>query len=213
MTAGALFLCSRYAGPCVTPELLALERYLTELYRDAPSVTRLVEQAGLDASKLPTGTPIRANLWHEAIAQAIAENKLDALIAVIESERPTGTGSKTQDLYAAYRDAKAAQPPARVSSKRPPRGQAGANLSDQYRDARIDQMQRDLATQGAQIAGLVVQVSNLAKEVATLTDMVRAQNNEHDSPPLSNTQFAAIMTAFAVIAILVFAAVYWGGNR
>jgi hypothetical protein len=66
-------------------------------------------------------------------------------------------------------------------------------------------MQRDMADMRVQVAGLVVQVS-------ALTEMVRKQS-EHEAPSLSNTQFAAIMLAFGVLAMIVFAAVYYGGNR
>ena len=77
--------------------------------------------------------------------------------------------------------------------------------NDERRDARVDQMQRDIADMRVQMAGLVVQV-------AALTEMVRKQS-EHDAPSLSNAQFAAIMAGFAAIAIIVYAAVYYGGNR
>ena len=77
--------------------------------------------------------------------------------------------------------------------------------NDERRDARVDQMQRDIADMRVQIAGLVVQVS-------ALTEMMRKQS-EQETPSLSNAQFAAIMAAFAAIAVIVFAAVYYGGNR
>ncbi len=192
----------------MTPELLALETYLAELYRDASSTRVKAEQAGLNTSHLDITGPSVADIWHVVIQQAAFEGRLDDLIAVIVSERPStgGTGKRITEMYEAYL---AAQPPARKQHRNPPQGQAGDDLSDyrndERRDARIDQMQRDMADMRVQVAGLVVQVS-------ALTEMVRKQS-EHDSPPLSNTQFAAIMTAFAVIAILVFAAVYWGGNR
>ena len=200
-------LCSRYAGPYVTPEQEGLERALTDAVREVSTAARLADMAGLDAAQIDRTGSV-ADVWHSIIGMAIQDGVLGELVERAQAEHPRNSAIKT-----AWQTYQAATLPARVPVKRPPRGQAGANLSDQYRDARIDQMQRDLATQGAQIAGLVVQVSNLAKEVAALTDMVRAQSNEHDAPPLSNTQFAAIMTASAVIAILVFAAVYWGGNR
>ena len=78
------------------------------------------------------------------------------------------------------------------------------NRSDERRDARVDQMQRDIADMRVQMAGLVVQV-------AALTEMVRKQS-EGDNPSLSNAQFVAIMVAFGALAIIVFAAVYYGGN-
>lgn len=77
--------------------------------------------------------------------------------------------------------------------------------NDERRDARIDQMQRDMADMRVQMAGLVAQVS-------VLTEMVRKQS-EQDAPSLSNAQFMAIMVAFGLLASIVFAAVYWGGNR
>jgi hypothetical protein len=194
----------------MTPEQLALERYLTELYRDAPSVVRLAEQAGMDASHLPIGTPIRANLWHEVIAQAIAEDKLGSLVAVTLGERAPAMGGKIQELYDAYLEAREPAPQGEQRPRQsPPRGQDGDRLSDyrmdERRDARIDQMQVDLFNLRVQVAGLVVQVAELKG--------LMEKQAAHEAPSLSNRQFVAIMIAFAVLAALVFAAVYYGGNR
>lgn len=187
----------------MTPEQETLETVLADTFREVSTAARLADMAGLDVVQVDRTGSV-ADVWHSIVCMAVQDDVLGALVDRARVERP-----RNKELTEAWNAYLAAQPPARKQHRNPPQGQAGDDLSDyrndERRDARIDQMQRDMADMRVQVAGLVVQVS-------ALTEMVRKQS-EHDSPPLSNTQFAAIMTAFAVIAILVFAAVYWGGNR
>lgn len=189
----------------MTPELEELERILFDVFRETSTATRLADMAGLDASRIDkSGTP--ADVWHSIILAAQQDGLLGALVDRARVERPRNT--ELINAWNAFQAA--AAPPAPKVHMRPPRGQAGDDLSDyradERRDARIDQMQRDMADMRVQMAGLVVQVT-------ALTEMIRNQN-EHNSPPsLSNAQFAAIVLALSSMAILIFAAVYYGGNR
>ena len=187
----------------MTPELIALENVLADLFRDVSTAARLADMAGLTVEQIDR-TGSSADVWHSIITMAMQDGVLGDLVERAKSERP-----RNKELPAAWAAYQAAtQPPTQPIRRRPPRGQAGEmsdNRNDERRDARVDQMQRDIADMRVQMAGLVVQV-------AALTEMVRKQS-EHDAPSLSNAQFAAIMAGFAAIAILVFAAVYYGGNR
>ncbi len=183
----------------------ALELLYAQFYRNTGDIQRIAETAGLDPTKFSLQGTSPATLWHGVLVLAEQEDRMGDLYALVRKEHPRN--SELPAAWATYQES--AQPPAQPLSGRPPRGQAGDALSDyrndERRDARIDQMQRDMADMRVQMAGLVVQVS-------ALTEMVRKQN-EHDAPSLSNAQFAAIMASFALIAILVFAATYYGGNR
>ena len=188
----------------MTPELEALERVLADILREVSTAARLADMAGLDVVQIDR-TGSSADVWHSIVTMAMQDGVLGDLVERAKTERP-----RNQELAAAWAAYQAAtQPPAPPVKRRPPRGQAGERLSDyrndERRDARVDQMQRDIADMRVQMAGLVVQL-------AALTEMVKAQN-EHDAPSLSNAQFAAIMAGFAAIAIIVYAAVYYGGNR
>jgi len=187
----------------MTPELETLERVLAEVFREVSTAARLADMAGLDVVQIDR-TGSSADVWHSIITMAMQDGVLDGLIERAKQERP-----RNRELPTAWDAYQAAQLPAPFKPKRPPRGQAGERLSDyrndERRDARVDQMQRDIADMRVQIAGLVVQVS-------ALTEMMRKQS-EQETPSLSNAQFAAIMAAFAAIAVIVFAAVYYGGNR
>ena len=186
----------------MTPELETLERVLAEIFREVSTAARLADMAGLDVVQIDR-TGSSADVWHSIITMAMQDGVLDGLIERAKQERP-----RNRELPTAWDAYQAAQLPAPFKPKRPPRGQAGDMSdyrNDERRDARVDQMQRDIADMRVQMAGLVVQV-------AALTEMVRKQS-EHDAPSLSNAQFAAIMAGFAAIAIIVYAAVYYGGNR
>lgn len=186
----------------MTPELETLERVLAEVFREVSTAARLADMAGLDVVQIDR-TGSSADVWHSIITMAMQDGVLDGLIERAKQERP-----RNAELAAAWKAYQAAQLPAPSKPKRPPRGQAGEmsdNRNDERRDARVDQMQRDIADMRVQMAGLVVQV-------AALTEMVRKQS-EGDNPSLSNAQFVAIMVAFGALAIIVFAAVYYGGNR
>ena len=190
----------------MSAERTALEGLFAEFYRDGGSIQRVAEQAGLDVARLPLGNTTPANAWHAVVTLAEQEQRMAALVDVVRKEHPRNIELEpTWEAYAATQSGEAALLPW-------VNGQAGDNVSDMHgsraderRDARIDQMQRDMADMRVQIAGLVVQV-------AALTDMIRKQN-EHETPSLTNVQFAAILAAFLALASLVFAAVYYGGNR
>ena len=187
----------------MTPEQETLENVLATTFREVSTAARLADMAGLDVVQIDRTGSV-ADVWHSIVCMAVQDGVLGALVDRARVERP-----RNRELIDAWNAYLAAQPPARKQHRNPPQGQAGEPLSDyrndERRDARIDQMQRDMADMRVQVAGLVVQV-------ASLTEMVRKQN-EHESPSLSNTQFAAIMLAFGVLAMIVFAAVYYGGNR
>ena len=181
-----------------------LETLYADFYRGANDMQRIAEMAGLDVTLLAVhGAPVVS--WYNLLTLAEQEGRMSDLYAVVRKEHPRNTDLPA--AWTAYQES--AQPPAHSVHKGPPRGQAGERLSDyrndERRDARVDQMQRDIADMRVQIAGLVVQVS-------ALTEMMRKQS-EQETPSLSNAQFAAVMAAFAAIAVIVFAAVYYGGNR
>jgi hypothetical protein len=72
----------------VRPELSALARYLAEMYRDLGTITRLVEQAGLDASRLPLQNTSAINAWFAVCELAESETRLGGLLDLVASERP-----------------------------------------------------------------------------------------------------------------------------
>jgi len=188
----------------MTPELEALEHALTDAFRETSTAARIAEMAGLDVAQVDR-TGSSADVWHTIVGMAIQDSALGALVDRARVERPRNT--ELTDAWNAYT---AAQPPARRQRRYPPQGQDGEHpmsdyRNDERRDARIDQMQRDMADMRVQMAGLVAQVS-------VLTEMVRKQS-EQDAPSLSNAQFMAIMVAFGLLASIVFATVYYGGNR
>lgn len=188
----------------MTPELIALENVLADLFRDVSTAARIADMAGLAVEQIDR-TGSSADVWHSIVTLAIQDGVLGGLVERAITERP-----RNQELAAAWATYQAEDVPlTQPVRRRLPRGQAGERLSDyrndERRDARVDQMQRDIADMRVQIAGLVVQVS-------ALTEMMRKQS-EQETPSLSNAQFAAIMAAFAAIAVIVFAAVYYGGNR
>ena len=186
----------------MTPELETLERVLAEVFREVSTAARLADMAGLDVVQIDR-TGSSADVWHSMICMAIQDGALGGLVERAITER-----QRNKELSTAWDAYQAAQLPSPFKPKLPHRGQAGDMSdyrNDERRDARVDQMQRDIADMRVQMAGLVVQL-------AALTEMVKAQN-EHDAPSLSNAQFAAIMAGFAAIAIIVYAAVYYWGNR
>jgi hypothetical protein len=192
----------------MTPELVELERVLSDIFRDISTATRLADMAGLDATKIDkSGSP--ADVWHTIICMAVQDGALTNIVDRARVERPRNT--ELTAAWNAYNNNNAMLSHT-VYSSRPPSGQAGATLSDyradDRRDARIDQMQRDLSDMRAQIAALVVQVT-------ALTEMIKMQDRREASstPQISNMQFAAIILAMFVMALVIFAAVYYGGNR
>lgn len=190
-------------GVTMTPELTALESALAGMFREVSTAGRIADMAGLDVAQIDR-TGSSADVWHSIIDMAIQDGVLDALVDRARIERP-----RNKELLAAYEAYKAAQPPAQPKRKRPPQGQDGAHLSDyradERRDARIDQMQRDMADMREKMAGLVVQVT-------TLTELVKSQGRQNRSS-LTDGQFAAVLVSFIIIALVVFAVVYYGGNQ
>lgn len=197
----------------MTPELLALETYLTDLFRDAGSARVKAEQAGLDTNQLDIANTSVANIWHTIIQRAQTENLLDNLIDVSISALPLHGGSRVQvqKLYDAYRAAQS--PPAQLKPSRPPPRRTGANLSDYRTDERIDRIHRDNSDLRAQVAGLIAQVAGLTAQVATLNDLVRTLATNDNPPSLSGAQFLGLLIAILLMATIVFVGVYWGGNR
>ena len=183
------------------PELTALESVLADIFREVSTAARLADMAGLDVIQIDR-TGSSADVWHSIVNMAIQDGALGALIERARTERP-----RNKELPTAYEAFQAAQPPAQTKRERPPRGQDGAHLSDYRMDARIDQMQRDMADMRVQVAGLVAQVT-------TLTEMVRTMTGENfESHGLSTKQFAAILIVIALMTAIVFGIVYYGGNR
>lgn len=186
----------------MTPELIALENVLADLFRDISTAARLADMAGLAVEQIDR-TGSSADVWHSIITMAMQDGVLGDLVARAKTERP-----RNKELPAAWAAYQAAtQPPTQTIRRRPTRGQAGDMSdyrSDERRDARIDQMQRDMTDMREKIAGLVVQVT-------ALTEMVKAQN-EHGKQYLTNAQFAAIVVAAVLIAGFIFSAVWFGGG-
>ena len=205
----------------MTPELEALECVLAEIFREVSTAARLADMAGLDVVQIDR-TGSSADVWHSIITLAIQDGVLEGLAERAITERPRNKELAT--AWAAYQAA--VRPPAQPVRRRPPPGQAGENLSDYRADARIDQLQRDMAAQMSSLQrDLAAQSERTQRELAlqgekfavlsgqvlAITDMLQAQ--KRDAPSLSNSQFATIMLAFGVVAVLVFFAVWYGGNR
>jgi hypothetical protein len=135
----------------MTPELEALERTLMDIFRDTSTAARLAEMAGMDASQIDR-TGSSADVWHTIVGMAVQDGALGALVDRARVERPRNT--ELTDAWNAYT---AAQPPARRLRRYPPQGQAGDDVNDSSADARIFQLQRDLAAVQMQVAVLIEQ--------------------------------------------------------
>ncbi len=70
------------------PELTALARLLGELYHGSGTIVRLVEQAGMDATRLPLNNTTPANAQYAICALAESEGLLPQLVANVRRERP-----------------------------------------------------------------------------------------------------------------------------
>ena len=189
----------------MTPELRALSDLLTDYFSDLNVPLVVAAQAGLDTTHLEL-SDVRADRWWQIVSAACSEGKLAQLTEVAAGRLGAQRGAALDKALATALDS---MPAPKSKQNRPQSGQEPPGMSDyrndERRDARIDQMQRDMADMRVQMAGLVAQVS-------VLTEMVRKQS-EQDAPSLSNAQFMAIMVAFGLLASIVFATVYYGGNR
>ncbi len=185
----------------MTPEQAALESVLADIFREVSTAARLADMAGLDVIQIDR-TGSSADVWHSIVCMAIQDGVLGALIERARTERP-----RNKELPAAYDAYKAAQPPAQQKRRRPPRGQDGARLSDYRIDARIDQMQRDMADMREKVASLM-------SKVDTLTELVKTMTGENlESNELSAQQYIGLLLTIILVAAVVFGVVYYGGNQ
>ncbi|MEM7125326.1 MAG: effector-associated domain EAD1-containing protein [Chloroflexota bacterium] len=90
------------------PQILAnLRTILANLYADAPSIRRIIEDAGLSASIMPVGTNV-INIWHAVLVEANNQNEFSQLLTVVDKEY--GANPELRDALRKYRDSEC--PPA-----------------------------------------------------------------------------------------------------
>jgi hypothetical protein len=77
----------------MSPELTAFAHLLGDLYHDSGTIVRLVEQAGMDATKLTLSNTTPANAWFAVCTLAKSEGLLPQLI-----ENVAGIGRATWRL-------------------------------------------------------------------------------------------------------------------
>ncbi len=193
----------------MSPELSALARYLAELYRDQGTIIRLVEQAGLDSSKLPLGRGSPADWWFAVTELAESEGRLQLLVDNVRSERP---GNKALgQLWDAYLATPETAPPKEWLSTNQ-REQDEMEQQSARMDGRIDALQRDVADLRATVARL----ETMLEQTVTQNKAILAQLDSHwrhnGSAP-SNIQVALVMLAILLLAVVVFGTVYLGGVK
>ena len=71
--------------------LTDLQNALADLYEDQASASRLVDEAGLDASRISLGSSARNN-WHAILEEADRQRLVDALAAIAAQEFPRHEG-------------------------------------------------------------------------------------------------------------------------
>lgn len=76
-----------------------LRYILADLYTDASSMRRVIEDAGLDTAMISLGSSAAAN-WYSILSEAEKTNKVDDLLNAIQSEY--SNNSKFQAAYTAY---------------------------------------------------------------------------------------------------------------
>jgi len=144
----------------MSPELTALARLLGELYHDSGTIVRLVEQAGMDATKLPLSNTTPANAWFAILELAESEGLLPQLIANVRRERPRNValGAAWQAYVNERRPIADAVPSQALVAQRH-REQGTLKMEEQNGrmgaiDARVDRLQRDVADLRATVAAL-----------------------------------------------------------
>ena len=194
----------------MTPELIALENVLAELFREVSTTARLADMAGLDVVQIDR-TGSSADVWHSIITMAMQDGVLDGLIERAKQERP-----RNKELAAAWAAYQAASPPpAQPVRRRPPRGQAG-DMSDSYRtDNRIDALQKEVADLRAQLAELKSTLNFMISQNNALSEqnkaILRVLDGHNDNTELPGA-IQWYIGGFILIVLVVFGIVYFGGH-
>ena len=194
----------------MTPELIALENVLAEMFRDVSTAARLADMAGLDVVQIDR-TGSSADVWHSIICMAIQDGVLGGLVQRAITERP-----RNKELAAAWAAYQAEDlPPAQPVRRRPPRGQAG-DMSDSYRtDNRIDALQKEVADLRAQLAELKSTLNFMISQNNALSEQNKAilrvldGHNENTELPGAIQWYIG---GFILIVLVVFGIVYFGGH-
>ena len=193
----------------MVPEQATLEILFADFYRTSGETERVASQAGLDPSKISLSNSSPAAMWHMVVTAALQDNRLSDLYAIAQKEHP-----RNVDLKAAWKAYEAATvKPVRRSAASSPRGQPGDSVSDyraeERRDARVDQMQRDLTDMRIAVASLTRDMAALSKQNDLILSLLD-ERSAHIELPHSIQWYAA---AFIVIAAVIYFLVYYGGNQ
>jgi uncharacterized protein YhaN len=191
----------------MSPELSALARVLADLYRDQGTITRLVEQAGLQASRLPFGRGTPADWWFAVCELAESEDRMQDLVTLVQVERPRN--QELSQAWSAYlASAETAPPKWTVSTSAwdyEDMEQQNARV-----DGRVDALQRDVADLRATVARLEMMLAQTLDQNKAILAQLDSHWRHNGTAPSSN-QVGLVMLAIVLLGIVVFAAVYLGG--
>ena len=201
----------------MSPELTALARLLGELYHDSGTIVRLVEQAGMDATKLPLSNTTPANAWFAILELAESEGLLPQLIANVRRERPRNValGAAWQAYVNERRPIADAVPSQALVAQRH-REQETLKMEEQNGrmgaiDARVDRLQRDVADLRATVARLETLVSMTVEQNKAILAQLDT-HWRHDGAPVTPLTVTSLLLGLMLLAGVVFATVYLGGG-
>ena len=201
----------------MSPELTALARLLGELYHDSGTIVRLVEQAGMDATRLPLNNTTPANAWFAICELAESEGLLPQLMANVRQERPRNVAlgaawqayvNGSQPIADAMQSQALVAPRATVQETgkmEEQNGRMGAL------DARVDRLQRDVADLRATVARLETLVSMTVEQNKAILAQLDT-HCRHDGGPVTPLTVTSLLLGLMLLAGVVFTAVYLGGG-
>ncbi len=193
----------------MTPELETLERVLAEVFREVSTAARLADMAGLDVVQIDR-TGSSADVWHSIITMAMQDGVLDGLIERAKQERP-----RNRELPTAWDAYQAVRVPATRRRRRPPDGQDGTILSDNYRtDNRIDALQKEVSDLRTLVAKLESTLNYMISQNNALSEQNKAilrVLDERESAELPHA-LQWYVAGGVLIVLAVFAIVYLGGR-
>lgn len=187
-----------------------MEDVLGYLYRSAADMQRIAEGVGLDPTLLALQGSSPVTAWHSVIALAEGEGKLADLYDMVRKEHP-----RNAELAAAWDAYQAVRVPATRRRRRPPDGQDGTILSDNYRtDNRIDALNKELSDLKAVVARLESTLTYMISQNNALSEQNKAilrVLDERESAELPHA-LQWYVAGGVLIVLAVFAIVYLGGR-
>lgn len=201
----------------MAPELTALARLLGELYHDSGTIVRLVQQTGMDATRLPLNNSTPANAWFAICDLAESEGLLPQLIANVRRERPRNVAlGAAWEAYVNGRQPTADAKPSQVMVIPHATEQETGKMEEQNGrmgaiDARVDRLQRDIADLRATVARLETLVTMTVEQNKAILSQLDT-HWRHDGAPVTRLTVTSLLLGLMLLAGVVFAVVYLGGG-